>query len=103
MDRFRIANPMVWVVVETVGGQERFVGQQDTAQDVTFIPFFKEKEEAQSGLRLMDRGQGRAYEVQAVRYHELARDAAANGFLLFLVDAAGSVLAQINPRHQASI
>jgi hypothetical protein len=99
MEPYSTENPMVWVIVETIDREERFVGQHDPTRDIAFIPFFKEKEEAQGGLRLMDRGRGREYEVQAVRYLELSRDAASNGFLLFLVDADGKILEKIKPHR----
>ncbi len=90
-------NPMVWVVVQTEGGVETFVGQHDRELDIAYIPFFKEKEEAQKGLLMMNKAQGRTYEVQAVRCRELARDAARNGFLLFLLDEDGRILDKIDP------
>ncbi len=90
-------NPMVWVAVQTEGGVETFVGQHDRELDIAYIPFFKEKEEAQKGLVMMDKEKGRKYEVQAVRCRELARDAARNGFLLFLLDEDGRILEKIDP------
>ena len=72
-------NPMVWVAVQTLDGVEQYVGQQNPDQDILFIPFFLEKEDAQYGLSLMPRKKGGRYEVQAIRFRELARDAAGQG------------------------
>jgi hypothetical protein len=90
-------NPMVWVAVQTEGGAETFVGQHDQDLDIAYIPFFREKEDAQQGLLLMSRVKGRKYEVQAIRCRELARDAARSGFLLFLLDENGRILEKIDP------
>ena len=90
-------NPMVWVAVQTLDGAEQYVGQHNPDQDILFIPFFQEKEDAQYGLSLMPRQKGGRYEVQAIRFHELARDAARQGFLLFRTDGEGQVLDKIDP------
>jgi hypothetical protein len=90
-------NPMVWVAVQTLDGVEQYVGQQNPDQDILFIPFFLEKEDAQYGLSLMPRKKGGRYEVQAIRFRELARDAAGQGFLLFRTDGDGQVLDKIDP------
>ena len=90
-------NPMVWVVVQTQGGTESFVGQHDQDLEIAYIPFFKEKEEAQKGQNLMNKAKGRKYEVQAIRLRELVRDAARSGFLLFLLDEDGRILEKIDP------
>jgi hypothetical protein len=90
-------NPMVWVVVQTADGRESFVGQHDRDLDIAYIPFFREKEDAQLGKLRMSKDRDVKSEVQAIRCRELARDAARNGFLLFLLDAEGRVLEQIDP------
>ena len=90
-------NPMVWVVVQTQGGNENFVGQPDQALDIVYIPFFREKEDAQKGQIMMRKVKGAKYEAQAIRCRELARDAARSGFLLFLLDEDGRILEKIDP------
>ncbi len=90
-------NPMVWVVVQNEGGTETFVGQHDQDTDIDYIPFFKEKEEAQKGQLMMRKAKGCQYEVQAIRCQELARDAARSGFLLFLLDEDGRIIEKIDP------
>ena len=90
-------NPMVWVVVQTQDGTERFVGQHDQKLDIVYIPFFREKEDAQRGQIMMRKAKGAQYEVQAIRCRELARDAARSGFLLFLLDEDGRILEKIDP------
>ncbi|MBL0713738.1 MAG: hypothetical protein JJV98_08545 [Desulfosarcina sp.] len=90
-------NQMVWVVVQTADGIETFVGQHHQDLDITFIPFFREKEDARTGQILMRKEKGCKYEVQAVHCKELAQDAARNGFLLFLLDEDGHILEKIDP------
>ena len=90
-------NPMVWVVVQNDNGNETYVGQHDQELDIVYIPFFREKDDAQRGKIMMRKDKGRKYEVQAIRCRELARDAARSGFLLFLLDEDGRVLEKIDP------
>ena len=90
-------NPMVWVVVQTVDKVEQYVGQHNADLDIMFIPFFEDKEEAQHGMSLIRREKGRRLQVQAIRFRELAGDAAQHGFLLFHTDGDGKVLDKIDP------
>ena len=94
-------NPMVWVVVQTANGVEQFVGQHHTDLDIIYIPFFEEKEDAQQALSLLKREKGSKNEVQAIRFRELARDAAQHGFLLFHTDGDGQVMEKIDPHPYA--
>ena len=89
-------NAWVWVIVLNPGGQEQFLGQHDEEKDISFIPTFLEKEEAVAGAEQLVQEGGQSYEVQAIRYQELARRAADHGFMLFLLDKAGRVLEKID-------
>lgn len=90
-------NSWVWVVVQDPGGNERFVGLKDQERDIWFVPAFPSKEEAQQGLLEMPREKGIKYEVQAVLFGELSRQCVENGFMIFMVNAAGEVLEKISP------
>jgi hypothetical protein len=92
-------NPWIWVVVQGDTGNEQYVGQHEAQSDVAYIPAFLSKEEAQKGYHLLKREKGQKAEVQAVRYKELAKDAAGNGFKIFIVDGDGDVKEKIDPRH----
>ena len=92
-------NPMVWVVVQNDGGSETYVGQHDEELDIVYIPFFREKDDAQQGRIMMRKDKGGKYEVQAIRCRELARDAARSGFLLFLLDEDGRIIEKIDPNE----
>jgi hypothetical protein len=85
-------NAWVWVIVLNGGGQEQFLGQHDEEKDISFIPIFLDKEEAQEGAGKLVQEGGPSYEVQAIRYQELAGHAADHGFMLFLLDKTGRVL-----------
>jgi hypothetical protein len=87
----------VWVVVQDPGGQEQFLGQYDQEKDVSFIPLFLEKEEAQQCLNIMPHETGHTYEVQAIRYDDLSGRAVENGFMLFVLNGAGEVVDKIKP------
>ena len=87
----------VWVVVQNPGGNEQFLGQHDKQENISFIPAFHSKEEAQQCFLDLARQKGRKYEVQAILFEELVKDAAANGFMIFLLDENGDVLEKINP------
>jgi len=87
----------VWVVVQDPGGNEQFLGQQDDAKGISFIPVWLEKDAAVAGMKLLARDQGVKYEVQAIEYEHLAPKAAEAGYRLFVLDASGKILEQITP------
>ena len=87
----------VWVVVQDPGGNEQFLGQHDQQEDISFIPAFSNKEAAQQGLLNLIRQPGSKYEVQAILREELLTDAAAGGFLIFLLNESGEILEKIKP------
>jgi hypothetical protein len=90
-------NPWVWVVVIDPGEHEQFLGQHELDKDVSYIPTFLEKEQALESLKHLAREQGHKYEVQAIQYENLARDAAQNGFMLFILNGKGEILEKISP------
>lgn len=87
----------VYAIVQDPGGQERFLGQVDEETGIQFIPVFLDKENAQLGLGRFKRQKGLKYEVQAVMYGELAKDSAANGFIIFILDGEGQILEKLSP------
>ena len=88
----------VWVVVQDPGGKEQFLGQRDGETGESLIPAFLEKEEAQQGLNLLPREEGHAYEVQAIRFDDLCRRAAENGFNVLVLTGTGEVLEKVATR-----
>jgi len=79
-------NPWVWVVVMDPGKNEQFLGQHYKKEDISFIPTFH-----------MKRDKRKKYEVQAIEYNELARDASKHNFMLFILNGAGEILEKIKP------
>jgi hypothetical protein len=91
------ADQWVWVVVQDPGGEEQFLGQQDKLENISYIPIFHSKEDAQHCFMNMARRQNCKYEVQAILFEELTKDAAANGFMIFLLNSHGDILEKIKP------
>ena len=91
------ADTWVWVVVQNPGTDEQFLGQYYEDQNVSFIPAFFEKEEAQQCLIHMTTNKKDKYEVQAVFFKELAEDAGKHDFMIFMLNANGEILEKIAP------
>jgi len=87
----------VWIVVQNPGANEQFLGQHDQEQNLSYIPAFFEKEEAQQCLIHMATRRGDKYEVQAILFEELAKDAAKNNFMIFMLNGEGKILEKITP------
>jgi hypothetical protein len=85
----------VWVVVQDPGGDEQFLGQLDEEKNISFIPAFYQKEDAQQCFVQMHREKGRKYEIQAIFFDELTKDAAKQGFMIFMLDEDGKVSEEI--------
>lgn len=92
-----VPSDWVYVAVEKTTGQEGFVGYTDETSGVSYIPAFLAKEEAQACFLNLPRQPGKTYEIQAVLVEELARDALANTFLIFLLDGEGRIQQKIDP------
>lgn len=87
----------VWVVVQNPGPQEQFLGQEYQDQNVSFIPAFFNKEDAQQCLVQMTTQKGDKYEAQAVLYNELVKTAAKHDFMIFILNSDGEILEKIKP------
>jgi hypothetical protein len=86
----------IYVVVQAPGENETFLGQHDNNNDISFIPVFVKKEDAQNCLPLMTRKKAVTYEIQAVYREELLKQAAENGFLVYVLDGGGTILEKID-------
>ena len=87
----------VWVVVQDPGAREQFLGQHDSEKDVSFIPAYLEKEEANRGMKRLVRDENRKYEVQAIQAAHLLEQAGGHGFQVFLLDGEGTLIEKIVP------
>ena len=92
------ADTWIWVVVQNPGENEHFLGQHDEEKNMSFIPAFYEKEVAQQCLIQMTTEKKKKYEVQAILYGELAKDAAQNDFMIFMLSEEGKILEKIEPQ-----
>ena len=87
----------IWVIVQDPGGDEQFLGQLDEENDISFIPAFFQKEDAEQCFLQLQRQKGLKYEIQAIFYDELSQDASKNGFMIFMLNAEGEILEKIKP------
>ena len=97
MNKKITSDTWIWVVVQDPGGDEQFLGQHDEKKDVSFIPAFHEKDDAQQALGQLITEKGKKYEAQAVLFEELAKDAAQHGFMIFMLNTDGEILEEMAP------
>ena len=89
------ATTWLYVAIEKTGPGEQIIGQTDTEHDISFIPAFLSKEDAQQAMFHLHLEKKRKYEVQAIIYEDLARHAVDGGFLIFVLDADGNVVERL--------
>jgi spore cortex formation protein SpoVR/YcgB (stage V sporulation) len=89
------ATTWLYVAIFKDGTSDQIVGQTDGEHDISFIPAFLDKESAQQAMFHLHLEKKKKYEVQAIIYEDLAQHAAENGFLVFVLDEAGKVLARL--------
>lgn len=82
----------LYVAIQKTGPNEQIVGQTDSEHDISYIPAFLDKETAQQAMFHLHLEKKKKYEVQAIIYEDLARHAAENGFLIFVLDEEGKVV-----------
>ena len=87
----------LFVIVQNPGGNEQFFGLHDEESDVAYIPAFENKDDAQSCLIHLPTQKGKKYEIQAIMYEDLTRDAFSNNFLIFLLDEDGKIIDKFFP------
>ena len=87
----------IWVVVQNPGENEHFLGQHDKQRNVSFIPAFYQKEDAQQCLLQLKTEKNKKYEIQAILFGELAKDAVQNDFMIFMLSEEGKILEEIAP------
>ena len=90
-------NSWVWVGVLDPGRNEKFLGRHLEEEGISFIPIFLEKEEALQCLKHLNSDEEQIFEIQAIRYQDLARNAVENGFTLFILNGAGDILERTQP------
>ena len=96
MSKLIKADQWVWVIVQDPGKDEKFLGQFDEEKDISFIPTFLKKEDAQKGLSRLKTDWDCVYEPQAVLYEELLAHSTKHGFILFILNGRGEILEKIS-------
>lgn len=89
------ADTWLYVVIQKKGVNEQIVGQTDAEHDVSYIPAFKSKEEAQQAIFQLHLEKKSKYEVQAIIYEDLAEHAKEDGFLIFVLNENGNVIERL--------
>ncbi len=87
----------IFVIVQDPGVNEQFFGLHDEKLKISYTPAFHNKNAALSCLIHLPTQRDKKYEVQAVMYGDLSRDASANNFLIFMLDEDGKILEKIFP------
>lgn len=82
----------VYVIVQNPGENEQFLGQYDQEHDLSFIPFFTNKEDAQQCFLNLPRDTTQKYEIQAIIYEDLIFHAKKNSYLLYQLDGSGKII-----------
>lgn len=97
MDKEIKSDTWIWVVVQNPGADEQFLGQLDEENNESFIPAFYDKEDAQQCLIQMKTEKTYKYEVQAICFDELAKDAVNNNFMIFMLTGDGKIIKKLAP------
>ena len=97
MNKDITSDTWIWVVVQNPGANEQFLGQLDEDNNESFIPAFYDKKDAQQCLIHMKIEKANKYEVQAICFGELARDAVKNNFMIFMLTEDGEIIKKITP------
>ncbi|MEW5911714.1 MAG: hypothetical protein AB1814_04105 [Thermodesulfobacteriota bacterium] len=89
----------VWVIVERRGAEESFLGlaHQDGGQ---FIPVTAEKDQALMLLGRLPAAQDAERSVEAMHRQQIAEQAQAEGFAVYLVDAQGKIIERLAGRAE---
>ncbi|MFP4445490.1 MAG: hypothetical protein ACLFPD_04510 [Desulfosudaceae bacterium] len=95
-------NDWVFAVIENPGAKESFLGYTDRETNIPTIPIFLDKEDAQACFPKLPQQVNGKYEIQAVLFSELCRDAARNEFEIVLLNGQGVIVNRINPAAAAA-
>ena len=82
----------VYVIVQNPGNNESFLGQEDMEKNISFIPAFISNENASACLAHLKKDDSQKYEIQAILYEDLQKNASQNGFMVFILSASGEIL-----------
>ena len=87
----------LFVIVMDPENNPQIAGQHDETADVSFIPAYVSREDAQQGLLHLALDKSARYEIQAFLYEDLCEHAQSGGFLIYMIDADGNIRNDISP------
>jgi hypothetical protein len=86
----------VWVIIEGDRNEEQILGRLDEEKKESFIPVFRSKEEGLMCLGRLEKKSAHSYQVQAMRFDEVAQTARQNQFMIFFLGGEGEILDRIS-------
>ena len=87
----------VWAIVQDPEGNEQFLGQYDEESNISFVPFFLKKEEAELCISGLIKKPGHKYEIHAILFEEIKLFCSREKAMLFLLNGTGEILEKIQP------
>ncbi len=87
----------LFVLVMNPENNPQIAGQHDETADVSYIPAYVSREDAQQGLLHLALNKSARYEVQAFLFEDLCEHARTGGFLVYVIDADGNIRNEIVP------
>ena len=85
----------LFVLVQDPEGAAQILGQKDEARNLSFIPAFLNRDDAQQGAVSLPRPKGKKLEIQAIIFEDLSGYAAKNQLAILVLDGEGKVLQQL--------
>ena len=88
-------NSWVYVIVQHPESLPSIFGLHNEEDDISYIPFFKTRDDADDYFDDLVLKKRREYQVEAMLFEELISDAKSNGFSVFLMNGKGEILENI--------
>ena len=86
----------VWVIIERHTTDEQLLGQFDQERRESFIPVFRNKDDGFMCLGRMTKKPDHDYQLQAMRFGDVAKAARENLFMIFILGGGGEILDRIS-------
>jgi hypothetical protein len=90
----------VWVWIQDPGKNDQIVGQFYEEDGISFIPAFTDKDAGLKCYHKLAKDEASKYEVQAIHFNELVKEASRNDFLIFLLTEEGKIVKKIDPKKR---
>jgi hypothetical protein len=86
----------VWIIVERDKTDEQILGRLDEQRQDFFIPVFRSKDEGLRCLERMDKKADHCYQLQAMRFGEVAQAVRQSQFMIYFLGGGGEILDRIS-------